>query len=379
MTNNSEINNLTETSSESEENIKNPPTKYDSPWKDILEIYFKDFMELFFPAAYNQIDWTKKIEFLDKELQEVTKDAEIGRRYADKLIKVYLKNGKEEWVLVHVEVQSQEEDDFALRMYIYNYRIFDKYKKTVASLAVLGDARENWRPNNFGYNLFGCSLNFEFPIVKLIDYQQRLTELENSGNPFATVVLAHLAALNTTEDRSERKVQKLALVRRLYERRFEEEEVINLLAFIDWMLTLPPDIEAEFKLELKQLEAGRQMKYVTTFERDAKQEQALSIVTRLLNRGDGNIDEATLERIRSLSTEELEALSEELIDSTSSSSKQQHALSLVTRQLNRRLGNIDEVLLERLRFLSTEELDELGEALLDFTSITDLTNWLSST
>ncbi|BAZ08926.1 hypothetical protein NIES4071_07320 [Calothrix sp. NIES-4071] len=69
MANNNEIENSTETNSESEENIKNPPTKYDSPWKDILEIYFKDFMELFFRAAHDQIDWTKKIEFLDKELK----------------------------------------------------------------------------------------------------------------------------------------------------------------------------------------------------------------------------------------------------------------------------------------------------------------------
>lgn len=68
-------------------------------------------MEFFFPAAHSQIDWTKGLIFLDKELQEVTADAEIGRRYANKLVKVYLINGKEEWILIHVEVQSQEEDD----------------------------------------------------------------------------------------------------------------------------------------------------------------------------------------------------------------------------------------------------------------------------
>jgi hypothetical protein len=377
MTDNIEINNPAQTNETDNKKTKNPDTKYDSPWKDILEIYFQEFMEFFFPAAYNQIDWTKKIEFLDKELQEVTGDAEIGRRYADKLVKVHLKNGKEEWVLVHIEVQSQEEDDFALRMYVYNYRIYDKYKKTVASLAVLGDAKEGWRPSSFGYSLFGCSLNFEFPIVKLIDYQERLSELENSGNPFATIVMAHLAALNTTKDRSERKVQKLALVRRLYEKGFDEQYIINLFRFIDWMLTLPPDIETEFKLELKQLEDGRRMKYISTFERDAMQQGVLSVVTRLLNRRDGDVDEATLERMRSLSTEELEALSEELFDSTSNSSKQQQTLSVVKRQLNRRLGNIDEATLGRVGSLSTEELEALSEALLDFSSVADLTNWLS--
>lgn len=160
---------MTDNNDTKEQNPRNPPTAYDSPWKDILQTYFEEFMQFFFPTAHNQIDWTKKIEFLDKELEEVTKDAEIGRRFADKLVKLYLKNGKEEWVLVHVEVQSQEEQDFAARMYTYNYRIYDKYKKSVASLAVLGDDNPNWEPSQFGYSLFGCTLNFQFPIVKLVD------------------------------------------------------------------------------------------------------------------------------------------------------------------------------------------------------------------
>ena len=309
---------------------KNPPTEYDSPWKDILQTNFKEFMQFFFPTAHNEIDWTKKIDFLDKELEEVTKDAEIGRRFADKLVKLYLNNGEEQWVLVHVEVQSQEESDFAARMYTYNYRIYDRYKKSVASLAILGDDNSNWKPSQFGYSLFGCTLNFKFPIVKLLDYQQRLSELENDGNPFATVVMAHLAAMNTLRDRNERKVQKLALVQRLYERVLEEQDVVNLLAFVDWMLTLPPNLEAEFKREVQQLEAGRRMKYVTSFERSG-----IEI------------------------------------------GKQQEALSMVTRLLNRRLGNIDDALLERVRSLSVEQLEALGEALLDFTSVADLTSWLT--
>ncbi|WP_089130882.1 DUF4351 domain-containing protein [Tolypothrix sp. NIES-4075] len=60
-----------------------------------------------------------------------------------------------------------------------------------------------------------------------------------------------------------------------------------------------------------------------------------------------------------------------------SKGKQQEALSLVTRQLNRRLGNVSDTLVERLRGLSIEELEALGEALLDFTSVADLTSWLT--
>ncbi|MBD2196415.1 MULTISPECIES: DUF4351 domain-containing protein [Calothrix] len=295
----------------------NPATEYDSPWKDILQTYFSEFMQFFFPNAYNEIDWRQQPEFLDKELQEVVADAEIGRRFADKLVKVYLQNGQETWVLIHVEVQSQEEADFAARMYTYNYRIYDRYKKSVASLAILGDEKANWRPEQFGYSLFGCRLNFQFPIIKLIDYQSRLSELDNDNNPFATVVMAHLAALNTRNDRNNRKQQKLALVQRLYEKGFEEQDVINLIGFVDWMLTLPPNLEAEFKLEIQQIEARRRMKYVTSFERIAKLEEALSLVTRLLNRRLGNVDEALLEQVRSLTINELETLAEDLLDFTS--------------------------------------------------------------
>ncbi len=263
---------MTDNNDTNEQNQKNPQTAYDSPLKDILQTYFEEFMQFFFPAAHIQIDWTKKLEFLDKELEEVTKDAEIGRRFADKLIKLYLKNGDEQWILIHIEVQSQEEQDFAARMYTYNYRIYDKYKKSVVSIAVLGDSNPNWNPSQFGYSLFGCTLNFQFPIVKLIDYQPRLSELENDGNPFATVVMAHLAALNTTSNRDERKVQKLALVQRLYEQGFKKQDILNLFAFIDWMMTLPPNLEAEFNREVQKLEVRQSMKYVTSIERNARKE-----------------------------------------------------------------------------------------------------------
>ena len=154
-------------------------------------------------------------------------------------------------------------------MYSYNYRIFDRYNRSVASIAVLGDEGINWRPNQFGYNLFGCRVDFQFPIVKLLDYTQRQGELEESRNPFATVVMAHLAALETRDNRTQRKQQKLNLVRRLYQQGFEREQVINLLAFVDWMLTLPLELEQEFRREVEQIEEETRMGYVTSFERIA--------------------------------------------------------------------------------------------------------------
>lgn len=50
---------------------------------------------------------------------------------------------------------------------------------------------------------------------------------------------------------------------------------------------------------------------------------------------------------------------------------------LVIRLLNRRIGNIDESLIERIKGLSIEQLENLGEALLDFSSVADLETWLN--
>jgi hypothetical protein len=50
---------------------------------------------------------------------------------------------------------------------------------------------------------------------------------------------------------------------------------------------------------------------------------------------------------------------------------------LILRQLNRRLGEIDASLIERIKRLSIEQLENLGEALLDFSTVVDLETWFN--
>jgi predicted transposase/invertase (TIGR01784 family) len=52
--------------------------------------------------------------------------------------------------------------------------------------------------------------------------------------------------------------------------------------------------------------------------------------------------------------------------------------ALVLRQLTRKLGNVSPELLSRVSALSVERVEALGEALLDFTSVVDLEEWLDS-
>ena len=143
---------------------------YDSAWKEALEQLFPAFVEFFFPRVHAAVDWPRGCEALDKELQQIVREAAVGRRYADKLFKVWLRDGKEAWILIHVEVQSQRDEDFGERMFVYHYRLYDRYRRPVVSLAVLADDEPEWKPNRFGYNLCGCWIRLRFPMVKLLDY-----------------------------------------------------------------------------------------------------------------------------------------------------------------------------------------------------------------
>jgi len=246
---------------------------------------------------------------LDTELQQVVRDAELGRRLADKLVKVWRTGGEEAWVLIHLEVQSQSESDFAQRMFVYHYRIYDRYKRSVASLAVLGDERSSWRPNQFGYELWGSEVLFRFPVVKLIDYQQQWSALEASSNPFATVVMAHLRAQETRTDRSRRFEWKLAITRRLYEKGYGRSDVINLFGFIDWVMSLPAELEQEFQQEIQQLEEDLRMPYITSVERSGIRQGLLEGISLGLKLKFGNEGNSLLPEISEIrDVEQLRAI-----------------------------------------------------------------------
>jgi hypothetical protein len=245
---------------------------YDSPWKEALDVYFEPFLALLFPPIHAQIDWSRGSESLDKEFQQVVREAELGRRYVDKLVKVWTPGGVECWVLIHVEVQTARDTEFPQRMYVYNYRIFDRYNKSVASLAVLADDEPNWRPGEFRQTLFGCETGIRFPTVKLLDLAAKEAELEASANPFSKVVLAHLKALETRGDPAGRHVWKLRLVRGLYERGFSAKDVRELLRMLDWLMELPPPLAEIFKKDVENVQKENRMPYVTSFDRVAERQ-----------------------------------------------------------------------------------------------------------
>jgi hypothetical protein len=139
--------------------------------------------------------------------------------------------------------RSRPDFAFAERMFIYHYRLYDRHRRSVVSLAVLADEQPGWRPDRFGYSLCGCTIGLEFPIVKLLDYGENLAVLEEHSNPFAPLVLAHLKTQETRQDAPARQGWKIRVIKSLYERGFTNEQIRQLFRLIDWMMDLPEELE----------------------------------------------------------------------------------------------------------------------------------------
>ena len=243
------------------------PDNYDTPWKEAIEHHFPEFMAFYFPQAHSQIDWQKGYIFLDQELQAVAQDAELGKRFVDKLVQVNRLSGQEDWIYIHLEVQGSAQAEFAERMFVYNYRIYDRYHRPVASMAVLADDTPSWKPDGFSYDVLDCQMGIRFPIAKLLDYADRAESLENDPNPFALVTLAHLQTRATRTDPQARFAAKWRLIQLLFRRGWARQSILDLLYVLDWMMKLPDYLSVQLWQNVANLAQEKKMAYVSSFER----------------------------------------------------------------------------------------------------------------
>jgi hypothetical protein len=286
-------------------------------------------MAFYFPDAYAQIDWSREHVFLDQELRAVVQDAELGTRFVDRLVRVTELCGNESWIYIHIEVQGTKQPEFAERMFVYNYRIFDRYKRPVASLAVLADENKQWKPTSYGFAVLGCRHTLEFPVAKLTDYEDKLDELLASNNAFGWITAAHILTQKTRTQDQERYNAKLLLLRILYERHRDKQRVINLFNVIDWLMQLPEWLNSEVWQELEKIEEREKVQYITSVERigiakgiakgriegrvEGRVEGESRLLKRQLERRFGLLPEWASERLGSAKEEELEAWSEAVL------------------------------------------------------------------
>lgn len=233
--------------------------EHDSAWKEVLEKLFEKFLSFFFPNIHKDIDFSRGFEFLDNELQQIAVESESGKRIVDKLVKVYLVDGAEKWLLIH--------------------------------------------------------------IVKLIDYREHWTELETNPHPFAIIVRAYLKALETVGNVQEKYSWKKRFLLELYQLGMNRETLWAIYKFIDWMIRLPKDLNKAFVAEMKTIEEAKHMSLITSAE-EVGLEQGINslqrVIATIIKRKFGALGQQLAERTHKVNRLEiLEKLSEKLLDAQS--------------------------------------------------------------
>ncbi len=304
---------------------------YDSPWKEAITSCLPEFVAFHFPDVHRQIDWSEPIDFLEQELRSVSQDHGPQSSFVDKLVRVHRLNGQPEWIVIHLEIQSQSQSAFAERMFLYHARLYERHRQPVASLALLADDNPGWRPDSFDYTVFGCRLGLRFPVAKLLDWSGSVNRLADSRNPFALVTRAHLATRATRNDPAARERLKLGLIRDLYCIGLDRQRIVDLFRVIDWMMRLPKENDMRFRHAVATMEEELSMRYVTSIEQLAIQEgiakgiqqgmqQGMQqgearLLRRLLAQRFGELPAWAEQRIAAASEAQLEAWADAVLDS----------------------------------------------------------------
>ena len=130
--------------------------RHDQLFKKLLEKFLRDFLELFFPDVAARLDFGT-VQFLDKEL---TIDFPRGTtRAVDVVARLETHQGEPEIVLVHVEIQSRPEKDFARRMFEYSVLLWHSDQAPIFPVVLYlqggkGLTDEEYRLSLFGRELF---------------------------------------------------------------------------------------------------------------------------------------------------------------------------------------------------------------------------------
>ena len=283
----------------------------DSAWKDIIPAHFEAFMRFYFPKAAAEIDFTKPITLKDKELRKLTAADSSPHRHADLLIQVHTKSaaqpatpsttppankpapsntGSTALLYAYIEVQGKPEKEYPKRVFTCAARVFNAYGELPFILLLLTDTNPGFTPTCYEFKTPGRNWRIEFETAKLLWYNERRAELEESRDIFAYVTLAQLELNDAKKSARRRKGKpqptgdngpgspwdelyefKKRVIVKLLRKNFSRRDVRSLLIFLDWSVQLPAPLEEQLTDEIEEETGGGTMPYVTSWERIAEE------------------------------------------------------------------------------------------------------------
>ena len=207
----------------------------DQLWKSGIDAFFQYAVEYFLADYAHEFDFSVPIISLDAELAKLYPDNAAAGRIADKLGRIKTKDGRDQWVLLHAEFQGTPDPEFDQRMFTMKYRLRERYGSHVASIAILVDKSESFRPGLFEDNFMGNALSYKYNTFKLKDHNP--DALLKGTNPFGLVLQTAWYHLFGSTDDHKILATKKQLVRRLMGFGYPFEQTLALLRFINYYVT----------------------------------------------------------------------------------------------------------------------------------------------
>jgi predicted transposase/invertase (TIGR01784 family) len=266
----------------------------DNLYKAVLKKYFWDGLKLFFPELYEAADRRVAPVSLDKELDKVTYDIKGGASRVDLLMSIKLKNGDDEILLCHLEIQGEGGGDLPLRMFDYMIAIFRQNRKMPVGIAVSTAPRPKAEKVMFISETFGVGVTYRYKNFFVIDTPDEI--LLSRENRIGLVLYAAKCAYKSGNDEAE-KFRYLRHISDLWnERGWNTEEKRDILEAVEYLIHLT---DGDYKRQivkhvenLKMSKEDREM-YKSVFEevytergvQEGEAKTRVEVAKNLLNMG----------------------------------------------------------------------------------------------
>jgi hypothetical protein len=162
---------------------------HDRLFKELLSVFFFDFVDLFLPDVSAYIDKDFGFHPMNSELLNDERPGAI--RSVDLLMRVKFR-GEETCFLIHVENQASARSDFPKRMFDYFTRLLEIHQLPVYPVALFSyDQPLRREPNQFTVDFPDRTvLQFTYAVIQLNRMPWR--HYVNIENPVATALMAKM-------------------------------------------------------------------------------------------------------------------------------------------------------------------------------------------
>jgi predicted transposase/invertase (TIGR01784 family) len=237
---------------------------HDRLFKELLTTFFEEFILLFFPKVFEELDF-QDFRFLS---EEVVTDVTEGEKYRiDLLVETRLK-GEDGLIVIHVESQAQYQDNFNERMFVYFSRLYEKYRRRILPIAIFNYNSKHVEPDHFSMDLpFFHVLEFSYLTVQL--KRENWRNYIRQDNPVAAALLSKMGY--TKREKVEVKIEYLRMLLRM---ELDPARLTLLTGFFDTYLRLNEVEEQKVIEEVKAMsskEGEKIMEIINSYERKGRE------------------------------------------------------------------------------------------------------------